>query len=163
MLPVTAAIPTPPTTPRVWAMASIPPTRPRRPSGTWSGTAAVTAAYIAFRKACTPHQPSIIIGTESATDSTSSDSEPPAAPTRIHGSRRPIRSVVRSENAPNSGLHTVETNAPTPSTQPSTCSLCSGEISRACSASSTWIGPNQPDMIAEVHQAQRRPPSATAG
>ena len=34
-----------------------------------------------------------------------------------HGSRRPIRNVVRSENAPKSGLQIVETIAPTPSTR----------------------------------------------
>ena len=44
MLPVAAAMPVPPTTPMVCATATIPPIRPRRLLGTWSGIIAVTAA-----------------------------------------------------------------------------------------------------------------------
>src|SRR5690349_4247736 len=147
MLPVALAIPTPPTTPTVWAIATSPPTRPRRATGTWSGMAATTAANIALRNACTPAQPRSITGTESATDSSSRERDPPAAPISTQGSRRPTRQVVRSENAPKTGLQTVDTAAPTPSTSDSTLSLWSGEMIFACSARRTWIGPNQPHMM----------------
>ena len=60
MLPVAAAMPVPATTPTVCATATIPPIRPRRATGTWSGTIAVTAASIALSEACTPHQPTTI-------------------------------------------------------------------------------------------------------
>ena len=80
-----------PTMPTVCAIATRPPIRPRRSTGTWSGIAAITAAYIALRNTWTPHQPSSITAPTSAAARTSSDSAPPAAPTRTHGSRRPQR------------------------------------------------------------------------
>ena len=73
MLPVTAAMPDPATTPTVWAMASQPPTAPRCREGTWSGTVAVSAASIAFRVPWAIAQPSTITATESAVESTSID------------------------------------------------------------------------------------------
>ena len=105
---------TPPTTPRVWAIARKPPTRPRAPTGTWSGTVAVTAASIAFSDAWTPHQ------AEHHHRHRVRDRRAPAAtgrrraaPPSTQGSRRPIRSVVRSEKAPKTGLQiTVETTRP---------------------------------------------------
>ena len=56
MLPVRLAMATPPTMPTVWAIATSPPIRPRRSTGTWSGMAAMTAAYMALRNTWTPHQ-----------------------------------------------------------------------------------------------------------
>ena len=144
MLPVAAAMPVPPTTPMVCATATIPPIRPRRLLGTWSGIIAVTAASIALSEACTPHQPSSITATFGATDSTASEAAPPSAPPTSHGSRRPARSVVRSEKAPASGLQMTETSAPTPVTRASTCSLFAASSASACWASSTEIGPKNP-------------------
>ena len=125
----------------------IPPIQPApAATGTWSGIAAVTAAYIALRPPARRTSRAPSPAPSRATDSTSSEAAPPTAPPTIHGSRRPARSVVRSENAPNSGLQIIETRAPTPSTRESTSSLF-GAIAAACWASSTWIGPNQPDMM----------------
>ena len=166
MLPVADAMPVPPTTPRVCAIARMPPTRPRRPTGTWSGIVAVTAASIAFRAAWTPHQPSAITTTLSATDSTPSDSAPPAAPPTTQGSRRPIRSVVRSEKAPNSGLQITEVNAPSPRTKDRISFLLTGSIASACCASSTWIGPKNPahsPMLARVRNATQRAGGLSSG
>ena len=144
MLPVAAAMPVPATTPMVCATATIPPIRPRRLLGTWSGIIAVTAASIALSAACTPHQPSSITATFGATDSTASEAAPPRAPPTSQGSRRPARSVVRSEKAPASGLQMTETSAPTPVTRASTCSLFAASSASACWASSTEIGPKNP-------------------
>ncbi len=141
-------MPTPTRIPSVCAIARKPPTSPRRETGTWSGTAAVTAAYIALMAICAPHHATTMTPTLGATARTSSDAAPPAAPPSTHGSRRPTRNVVRSENAPKTGLLIVDTIAPARSTSDSTPSLWSGESSRACSARSTWIGPNQPEKIA---------------
>ena len=139
---------------------------PRAPTGTWSGTVAVTAASIALSAACTPHQPSAITTTLSATPRTSSDSAPPAAPPITQGSRRPIRSVVRSENAPKTGLQTTEVAAPSPSTSERICFLLSSSIASACWASSTWIGPKKPahrPMLASVRNATQRAGGLTVG
>src|SRR3954469_3221446 len=144
MLPVAAAMPVPATTPMVWATAAMPPIRPRRSAGTWSGIIAVTAASIALSVACTPHHASTITGTFGATDRTTSDSAPPRAPPTSHGSRRPARSVVRSEKAPATGLQMTDTRAPRPVTRASTCSLSAESSASACWASSTWIGPKKP-------------------
>ena len=162
MLPVAAAMPVPPTTPMVCATATMPPTRPRRATGTWSGTIAVTAASIALSEACTPHQPTTIHHTLSAADRNASASAPPSAPPTIHGSRRPARSVVRSENAPATGLQITDVRAPSPVTSARICSLLAGSIASACCASSTWIGPKKPahrPMLATV----RRPTQRTLG
>ena len=62
---------------------------------------------------------------------------------------------MRSENAPHTGLSTVETRAPTPVTRESTAALWSGEMASDCWASSTWIGPKKPDhspMLASTSQ-----------
>ena len=57
-----------------------------------------------------------------------------------------MRSTVRSEKAPHSGLSTTETAAPTRVTSESADALWSGLITSACWASSTWIGPKNPDQ-----------------
>ena len=155
MLPVAAAIPDPTMTPAVWAIASTPPTTPRSLVGTWSGTVAVIAASIALRDACASAHASTSRHTESAPESSSIATAPPTAPPSTHGSRRPNRSVVRSEKAPHTGLSTVETRAPTPVTSDSTPALWSGEIASDCCASSTWMGPKKPDhrpMLASTSQ-----------
>ena len=155
MLPVAAAIPDPTITPAVWAIESTPPTTPRSPVGTWSGTVAVMAASIALSDAWARAHASTSRHTESAPDSSSIATAPPTAPPSTHGSRRPTRSVVRSENAPHTGLSTVETSAPTPVTSDSTLALWSGEMASDCCASSTWIGPKKPDhspMLASTSQ-----------
>ncbi len=123
MLPVAAAIPDPRMTPAVWEMASTPPTTPRSRVGTWSGTVAVIAASIALSEAWARAQASTSRQTESAPDSSTMATAPPAAPPSTQGRRRPIRSVVRSEKAPHTGLSTVETSAPTPVTSDSTPAL----------------------------------------
>ena len=166
MLPVAAAMPVPATTPMVCATATIPPIRPRRLLGTWSGIIAVTAASIALSAACTPHQPSSITATFGATDSTASEAAPPRAPPTSQGSRRPARSVVRSENAPASGLQMTETSAPAPVTSASTCSLFAASSASACWASSTEIGPKNPahsPTLATASSPTQRVGGATVG
>ena len=155
MLPVTAAIPEPTMTPAVWAMASTPPTTPRSRVGTWSGTVAVMAANIALSEACASAQASTSSHTESAPDSRSIATAPRAAPPSTHGRLRPERRVVRSEKAPHTGFSTVETSAPTPVTSERTAALWSGEMASDCCASSTWMGPKNPDhrpMLASTSQ-----------
>jgi len=166
MLPVTAAMPDPTTTPSVWAIASTPPTTPRSLRGTWSGTVAVMAASMAFRDAWASAHASTNRHTESAPASSSIATAPPAAPPTTQGSRRPIRSVVRSEKAPHTGLSTVETSAPTPVTRDSTPALESGEIASDCSASSTWMGPKKPDhspMLASTSQVTQSREARSVG
>ena len=134
--------------------------------GTWSGIIAVTAASIALSAACTPHQPSSITATFGAADSTARDAAPPRAPPTSHGSRRPARSVVRSENAPASGLQITETSAPTPVTSASTCSLLAASSASACWASSTEIGPKKPahsPTLATASSATQRVGGLTVG
>ncbi len=162
MLPVAAAMPVPATTPMVCATATIPPIRPRRLPGTWSGIIAVTAASIALSAACTPHQPSSITATFGATDSTASEAAPPSAPPTSQGSRRPARSVVRSEKAPASGLQITETSAPAPVTRASTCSLFAASSASACWASSTGSG-RRTRPTARRWPAPAAPPSGWAG
>src|SRR4051794_23152707 len=147
MLPVAAAMPEPATTPAVWAIASHPPTAPRWPAGTWSGTVAVIAASMALRAACASAQASTSDHTDWAAARSTIERTAPARPPRTQGSRRPIRATVRSESAPHRGLSTVDTAAPTPVTSASTASLWSGENFSACSASSTWIGPKKPAQM----------------
>ena len=158
MLPVASAMPDPATTPTVWAMASHPPTAPRWRLGTWSGTVAVIAASIAFRDAWASAQPRAITTIDCACESTSIATTPPTSPPSTHGSRRPMRSTVRSENAPQTGLSTVETNAPAKSTSASAVSLCAGSIASACCASSTWMGPKNPDQTPMLISASQQHP-----
>ena len=83
---------------------------------------------------------STVVACESTTIATTPTTSPPST----HGSRRPIRSTVRSEKAPHTGFRTVDTAAPRPVTSASTVSLCAASTASACCASSTWIGPKNP-------------------
>ena len=139
----------PTSTPTVPAMATRPPIRPRRSTGTWSGTAATPPAHAALSASCTRLQAMTIDAALSATDSSSSDAAPSTTPPSTHGTRRPRRERVRSLKAPHTGLANSETAAPLNRTTASSASLLmppgSAAATRsACWASSTWIGPNHP-------------------
>ena len=161
MLPVADAMPVPPTTPTVCAIARMPPTLPRPPTGTWSGTVAVTAASIALSEAWTPHQPSAITTTLSATrEQHRSDSAPPSAPPTTQGSRRPARSVVRSEKAPKTGLQTTDVAARRGrATSDEDLLLAVGVDRLGLLGEQHWIGPKKPaqsPMLASVRNATQR-------
>ena len=167
MLPVADAMPVPPTTPTVCAIARMPPILPRPPTGTWSGTVAVTAASIALSEAWTPHQPSAITTTLSAAD------EHQQRRARRRARRRPPRAAAgrraasygrRTRRRP--GCRRPRSRAPRPSTSERICFLLSASIASACWASSTWIGPKKPahsPMLARVRNATQRPGGFSVG
>jgi hypothetical protein len=109
--------------PSVWPTPSQPPTMPRCRCGTWSGTAAKSAACMALSVNCAAHQPSAMITMFGAPARIPRLTTPPSAPIAVHGSRLPARHVVRSEIAPNNGLAMTEHAAPRPETTPSAISL----------------------------------------
>ena len=74
-----------------------PDTVPRCATGTWSGTAALRLACIAFRLACARHQAKTTPARAVPSDSSTSAAAPASAPPAIHGRRRPNRPTVRSE------------------------------------------------------------------
>jgi len=136
-LPLTTSVTrtTASSTPSVCGRPIQPDTTPRCPTGTWSGTPAVTLACIAFSPAWARHQPAMTPAIVCWPASRHSAAAPASAPPTIHGRRRPNRLVVRSDSAPATGLATIATAAPMPVTHPRTTTLCAGPAI-AC----TWLG-----------------------
>lgn len=109
-----------------------PETCARWVSGTRSAIGVVTPASIAFRPACARHQPRATPATVCWVAVTISPAAPASAPPRIHGRRRPNRLVVRSDQAPASGLTSTATSAPRPVTSESASFLPLGSMRSSC-------------------------------
>ena len=98
-------------------MPSTPETRPRWPTGTWSGSTATWAASSALRKTCAMHHPTSTTAMFGARATVRMPVVPPTSPTTIQGRRMPHRDVVRSLSRPKNGLLTIDSSDPTPVTR----------------------------------------------
>jgi len=100
----------------------------------------VSVASAALKQTCAATQHTATPTIVRCWPRTASDAAPSSALEKVQTWRRPIRSEVRSESAPASGLAMTAASAPSAVTQPNIASLLAGSISSTWLGSSTWIG-----------------------